>query len=400
MKKLLILFLSLIISGNCTISNDPESSSFSTSYEHKKTICLNMIVKDESPVIRRSLASVKNIIDYWVIVDTGSTDGTQQIIKEFMKDIPGELHERPWVNFGHNRDEALKLAKNKGDYLLFIDADEELFFSPEFKLPFLDQDYYYSILKIHTSTCHRKLLVNNHLNWEWKGIVHEQLLCPEATTFSLLSGIVNSAEATDGHRSEDPLKYLKDAKELEAALEKDPNNIRNIFYLAQSYLKSHDYASALKNHEKVLSMKSSEIELYPSLYNIGILSELLNLDSEKIINSYTQAAQNSPSRIEPLFRLAVYYFGKNNYLQSYALAKQALIIHNPHERLYNEDWIYDYGILFAFGNAALSLNKPEEALLAYEQALEFPQLPKEMAQEIQQNLMTARLKMQELKLIK
>ena len=42
-----------------------------------QTICLNMIVRNEAPVIRRCLDSVMPIIDSWVIVDTGSTDGTQ-----------------------------------------------------------------------------------------------------------------------------------------------------------------------------------------------------------------------------------------------------------------------------------------------------------------------------------
>src|ERR1700722_1540445 len=63
--------------------------------EPKKTICLNMIVKNESKVIRRCLQSVLPFIDTWVIVDTGSNDGTQKIIKDFMLEhqIPGELHE-------------------------------------------------------------------------------------------------------------------------------------------------------------------------------------------------------------------------------------------------------------------------------------------------------------------
>jgi cellulose synthase/poly-beta-1,6-N-acetylglucosamine synthase-like glycosyltransferase len=50
----------------------------------KKTVCLNMIVKNESQVIEKCLASVKPLIDYWVIVDTGSTDKTQQIVKKCM----------------------------------------------------------------------------------------------------------------------------------------------------------------------------------------------------------------------------------------------------------------------------------------------------------------------------
>src|SRR5579885_2975943 len=107
------------------------------------TICLNMIVKDESQVIKRCLNSIKSLIHYWVIVDTGSTDGTQEIVREFLSDIPGELHERPWVNFGYNRNEALNLARGKGDYFLFIDADDRLKFKTGFKLPILTKDHYY-----------------------------------------------------------------------------------------------------------------------------------------------------------------------------------------------------------------------------------------------------------------
>src|SRR5260370_14238085 len=98
-------------------------------------ICLSMIVKNEAPVIRRCLESVRPIIDRWVIVDTGSTDGTQDIIHECLKDLPGELHERPWRDFAHNRSEALALARPQGDYSLIIDADDTLDMPRDFQLP-------------------------------------------------------------------------------------------------------------------------------------------------------------------------------------------------------------------------------------------------------------------------
>ena len=95
-----------------------------------KTVCLVMIVKAEAAVIRRCLASVKPHLDYWVICDTGSTDGTQGIVREFLRDVPGELFEDAWVDFGHNRTLSLTRAKGKADYLLMMNADEVLNVGP------------------------------------------------------------------------------------------------------------------------------------------------------------------------------------------------------------------------------------------------------------------------------
>ena len=106
----------------------------------RQTLCLNMIVKNEAPVITRCLASVRPLIDYWVIVDTGSTDGTQDKIRAFMTDLPGKLHERPWRDFAHNRTEALELARPHGEYVLIIDADDVLEFEPQFKMPVLQAE--------------------------------------------------------------------------------------------------------------------------------------------------------------------------------------------------------------------------------------------------------------------
>ena len=54
-------------------------------------LSLTMIVKDETHVILECLESVYKYIDYWVIIDTGSTDGTQDMITNFFKEknIPG-----------------------------------------------------------------------------------------------------------------------------------------------------------------------------------------------------------------------------------------------------------------------------------------------------------------------
>ena len=81
------------------------------------TIALVMIVKNEAKCLERCIESVRPIVDEFVIVDTGSTDGTQDIIKKY-----GKLYEIPFVNYVETKNHALSLAKS--DYILFMDADE------------------------------------------------------------------------------------------------------------------------------------------------------------------------------------------------------------------------------------------------------------------------------------
>src|SRR5690349_12653781 len=179
----------------------------------KKTVCLNMIVKNESSIIKRCLESVKRLIDYWVIVDTGSTDGTQEIINEFLKDIPGELHERPWVDFGYNRNEALNLTIGKANYALFIDADDILVYSNEFCFPKLEDDAYFIIQREfyeHTFTDHFNFfLIKTGLDYYWKGAIHESLFSETNKTIKLLKGIYIKY-INDGSRSKDHKKIEKD----------------------------------------------------------------------------------------------------------------------------------------------------------------------------------------------
>jgi hypothetical protein len=82
----------------------------------KKSICLNMIVKNESHVIIQTLTNLCSHIDfsYWVICDTGSTDNTKELICDFFKgkNIKGELFQHEWKDFGHNRSFPLPTMKN------------------------------------------------------------------------------------------------------------------------------------------------------------------------------------------------------------------------------------------------------------------------------------------------
>ena len=66
-----------------------------------------MIVKDAAPVIEKVLLENLKYIDRWCILDTGSTDGTQGIIKRVLKNKKGTLYEEPFVNFKVSRIQPL-----------------------------------------------------------------------------------------------------------------------------------------------------------------------------------------------------------------------------------------------------------------------------------------------------
>jgi len=330
--------------------------------KEKASICLNMIVKNESKVIRRSLDSVKRYIDYWVIVDTGSDDGTQDVIRDHLKDIPGELHERPWKNFGHNRMEALELAKGKADYCLFIDADDWLEFEEGFQFKSLEADMYEMWRGSKTFSYLVPQLIKTDLPWKWEGVVHNYLAYDGPYKKETLEG-VRYVTGDNGARSKDPKKFLKNARVLEEALKEEPNNRRYVFYLGESYRDAGEKAKALQWYMKRSQMGGWDQEVFWSLLQMGHLQKDLGLPLDHVFNTYHQAFRQRPHRPEAIYYLAKIYHEQKKFPLSYALLKSRQFIPKPEEKdiLFNLDWIEDYGLDFLLSIAAYWVGEYQES---------------------------------------
>jgi glycosyltransferase involved in cell wall biosynthesis len=356
-----------------------------------KTICLSMIVKNECSVIERCLASVKPLIDHWIIVDTGSTDGTQRLVQTFLQDIPGTLYERPWVDFSHNRNEALDLSKNLADYFLFIDADERLVFTTPFCKKNLSQDYYLlhhvgkniDFLKI--------FLIKNDPYWRWEGEIHEFINNPTAIVGEVLEGAINEYNYVQGCRSNDPDTLNKDINILEKALQKDPSNNRNVFYLAQSYAKQGQLLPAIKQYEKRISLGKgntymSKEEVFWSFYNIGCLQHSLQFSSEIVIESLLKAFHFDETRAEPLYRLAMQFQLMDSFIMSYLLIKHALTLPVPTRYVRMQRLVYEYLLQLKLAECAYFIGKTEESISNYQQLLANKHVPEEIKEIIKENL--------------
>jgi hypothetical protein len=286
-----------------------------------KTICLNMIVKDESHIIIKTLTNLTEKINfsYWVIGDNGSTDNTKELIKNFFneKNIPGELYEDEWVDFGYNRTKALEKAFDKSDYVLIFDADDEI--CGDIKIPYnlLTADGYN--FNIMSGVKYMRLsLVNNHKKWKYIGVLHEYIEIvnkDEPIIIEKLQGDYYIQSNRLGARNKNPDKYLNDANILENAYNKaikENDNIVNryVFYCANSYSSGNQNDKAIEWYKKTLEHYGWIQERYISCLN---LYELYSKKNEVEIGLYylVKSYNYDKTRIEAIYELIKYYCIQN-----------------------------------------------------------------------------------------
>jgi glycosyltransferase involved in cell wall biosynthesis len=241
-----------------------------------------MIVKNEKHVIERALRSAAPFVTCYSICDTGSTDGTQDIIRKTMEElnIPGQVLDRPWVGFGHNRSESLEESRNlcPTGWSWVLDADDTIEGSPP------SQNVWDSIkpetsalfVRIHHGAIkHRRTQIfRNTDKWGYKGAVHEypaRLDDGPETQESLPETCWHQARC-EGARSADPLKYVRDAMAIKAELRKTPGEPRSLFYLAQSFRDSElneESKAAYKERIKVGGWYQEQYMSYVALIKMA-----------------------------------------------------------------------------------------------------------------------------------
>lgn len=269
-----------------------------------KSICLVMIVKNESQVIKRCLDSVKDYIDHWVICDTGSTDGTQEIIKDYFSKykIPGKLLNHQWKNFGHNRTLAVQNAQDTADYLLLMDADFVFQIKdPDFKSKLTNKAY---LIKYAGNLDYRQLLlVSGKYSWKYVGVTHEYLHCEnvDRRSYKKCNGFMFNHLADGGMRKE---KFTRDIQLLKDGLKDEPTNVRYMFYLAQSYKDIGDYSNAIKWYTTRIVAGGWEQENYYARYQkaVCMYKKVGNVTSE-VIEAFMDAYEYRPTRLEALHDL-------------------------------------------------------------------------------------------------
>jgi len=270
------------------------------------TLCLNMIVKNEGHIIKETLTKLllKVKFDYYVICDTGSTDDTINIIKQFFYEmsIPGEIHLHMWKDFGYNRTLALEAAYKKTDYLLVFDADDSI--EGNFILPDLTLDGYTLKFGENNSSYERMCLIKNNLKWKYNGVLHEYLSCETSISEGKILGDYYIISGRTSSRNNDPKKYIKDAEILEKGYYeslKNGDNLHNryVYYCANSYNDAGMKEKAIEWYKKTLI----SVGWFDERYNSCLKLYELTGNKDYLVESY----HHNPRRIEAICSLVRHY---------------------------------------------------------------------------------------------
>jgi glycosyltransferase involved in cell wall biosynthesis len=326
-----------------------------------QTIALAAIVKNERPILERMFASVENIIDTWVIIDTGSTDGTVEYLQERQD---GRLEQHPWVDFGTNRTQLMQSAQGVADYLLLLDADMTI--EQRSPLPFLTEDAYFLEHIKGLANCWLPRLVKGDREWRFTGKTHEFL---EPTWADNYTGeLVDALKVV--HHEDGASRSIKFERDIELLTQdfrdttsSDLLKQRSAFYLATTYDNLGEELKALYWFEKRVKLGGENgEEVFLSQFHVGRI-----LDSaDEIMKSWMMR----PSRAEPLALLAQRWNLRQDFQRAYYAAKAGLALGYPSgDTNFVYPAPYQYDLWFQLSVAAYNIGKTEEAIDAAKKVL-------------------------------
>ena len=379
------------------------------------TITLCMIVKDETHIIEECLESMLPYIDRYDITDTGSSDGTPELIKKFMDEhgVEGEVYLSDWKGFGDSpqgtgsRTESLRNCDGKADFAWVIDADD--FIAGDFEYPpnMKQWDVYSLCIQRGDFTWWRNQIFRTGIGWHYTGILHEYADC-DKKPFSQerIHGDYHIEARTLGARNVDidPVdKYSRDAEMLlDAVTNEDspyyePDNHRYWFYLAQSYFDSQQVDNAMDAYQKRAELGGWEEEVYYSLFRVAICSVLRDDPWETVQQKFLDAYAYRPIRSEPLHQLSRLYRGAGKFNHAFLFAQRAAQIPYPHhDILFISDDVYKWQALDEISATAFYSHEWEQGLNACKSLIDGNLCPDSERERIQNNLKMYEGKMKEL----
>lgn len=319
-----------------------------------------MIVKNEAHLIERGLETLSAFVDFYTIIDTGSTDDTVKIILSWLKKNyhRGVVAKSDWKDFATNRTEVIRLAEARSDcnYGMAFDADDLLLLDrdPKEIKRSLSRDIYNLKLFNHGSDEYytRSMICKLNGKFFYRSVLHEHLTCKDFDFSAPVLEGVSVCSIREGARNLNPNKYLDDVRVLLGAIKEkiDPDlEDRYQYYLAQSYYDAKHYTAALRAFARRVDMGGWHEEVYVSLLRMAWILSSGDLgngrdSSQVIINLLNKAITLCPYRAEAYFSLARHYRKNNMFRDAVEVCRKGLESSSLSNEMYVQRWLYNYGL--------------------------------------------------------
>jgi tetratricopeptide (TPR) repeat protein len=345
-----------------------------------------MIVKNEIATLPTLFESVKPLISQWLIVDTGSTDGTQKLIQDSLAEIPGELQERPWVNFGHNRSELISQIPESCDFALLMDADQILKLDSQtalFEEINLQENVDAFLVKVLEDNIEYLMpyLVRRGAKFLYEGSTHEFLIAERSLVKKPLQSAYIIHVGNGGSKTD---KFERDVRLLEQDIAEGRTSSRNYFYLGQSYESIGETAKARENYETAASLTRWDEERYLANLRSGRILKKEGDDNAAML-AFFAANEACPDRNEAIFEIVKIMESKKMYAAAHSLIN-GRNFEKKDRILFIEGWINQWGLTLEAGVVAWHVGHKREAKDLFEAVLTVPNLPAFAIELVNKNL--------------
>jgi glycosyltransferase involved in cell wall biosynthesis len=305
------------------------TSAMSAERRDEPLVCLCMIVRNERLVIERCLDAAAPLVDAVSVCDTGSDDGTPDIVARWLAAhrVAGRVHRHRWRDFGDNRTRSLHAAQQmlrglgwdlERAYLLFLDADMVLEIDPKFDRARLTADVYRVVQRNGQLLYPNVRLARASLAARFVGATHEYFAPPQGSSEETLTTLSVDDRDDGGYKAD---KLERDVRLLTAELERDPDDARAMFYLAQSYRGLGDFPRALAWYRRRITAGGWAEEVWYAHYAVGLMY-LATGELGSAVRALHAAIRLDPGRTEPYVALAETFRNRHRHLLAtrYALA--------------------------------------------------------------------------------
>jgi hypothetical protein len=332
-------------------------------------LTLSMIVKDEEQTLARTLAGARPFIDRWVILDTGSTDGTREVIRRALAGVPGALHEEPFVDFSTSRNRALDLAGHAGEateFVIWLDADDELvngaalrgFLEGERGRIEADREAYY--VRVEMGVCFDSpRVLRSAAGWRFRGEVHEILTHPgRPPPAHRVPGVRILHQPGEVSVERSRRRWVRDAAVLGACVARDPGDARSAFYLAQTYLWLERYADAEAAFQRRIALGGWAEEIYESKAALARLAAARGSPWPDVQARWLDAHAFAPHRAEPLHAIALHYDALGQHALTFLFARRGYELPLPlRDSLFVDEEVYTWKLADLVGSSAYWLGE-------------------------------------------